>query len=112
MSPKREGIRILCQTNPDEVIALIEQQEARIKQQEARIAHLEARIAELEARLNQNSRNSSRPPSTDTYTRPQSQRKKGERPPGGQKGHKGQTLAKVDEPDEIIFHTVPVCEEA
>ena len=111
MSPKREGIRILCQTNPDEVIALIEQQEARIKQQEARIAHLEARIAELEARLNQNSRNSSRPPSTDTYTRPQSQRKKGERPPGGQKGHKGQTLAKVDEPDEIIFHTVPVCEE-
>ena len=30
--------------------------------QAEQIAHLKARIAELEARLNQNSRNSSRPP--------------------------------------------------
>jgi transposase len=103
MSLKREEIRILCQTNPDAIIALIEQQEARI-------AKLEARISELEARLNQNSRNSSRPPSTDIYSRPQSPRKKGERSPGGQKGHKGHTLTKVDLPDEIIVHTIPICE--
>jgi transposase len=32
---------------------------------QARIDELEARVAELEARLQQNSRNSSRPPSTD-----------------------------------------------
>ena len=42
MTLKREEIRILCQTNPDAIIALIEQQEARI-------VHLEAHIAELEA---------------------------------------------------------------
>jgi len=82
MTLKRGEIRILCQTNPDAIIALIEQQEARI-------VHLEARIAELEARLNQNSRNSSRPPSTDIYARPQSQRKKGTRSPGDQKGQQG-----------------------
>jgi len=104
MSLNREGIRILCQTNPDAIILLLEQQEARI-------VYLETRIAELEARLNQNSRNSSRPPSADTYTRPQSPRKKGERSPGGQKGHKGHTLTKVEVPDEIIVHTVSICKE-
>lgn len=55
-------------------------------------AHLKARIAELEAQVNQNSRNSSRPPSMDGFRRPQTPRKKGERSPGGQKGHKGHTL--------------------
>jgi len=70
MSLKREEIRILCQTNPDALITLIEQQEAII-------VHLETRIAELEARLNQNSQNSSRSPSTDIYKRPQSPWKKG-----------------------------------
>ena len=103
MSSKREEILKLCNTDPEVIITLIETYEARI-------AQLEARIAELEARLNQNSQNSSRPPSTDIYKRPQSPRKKGERSPGGQKGHKGHTLTKVDVPDEIIVHTVPICE--
>lgn len=110
MKLKREEIRILCQTNPDTILSLIEQQEARIEQQEAKIAQLEARIAELEARLNQNSRNSSRPPSTDGFKRPKSPRKKGERPPGGQVGHKGQTLEMAD-PDQIETHTVTTCEK-
>ena len=51
MSLKREEIRILCQTNPDALIALIEQQEARIEQQEARIEQQEARIEQQEARI-------------------------------------------------------------
>ena len=104
MFPKRAEILELCNTDPEVIITLIETFETRI-------THLEARIAELEARQNQNSKNSSKPPSTDTYTRPQSPRKKGERSPGGQKEHKGHTLTKVDVPDEIIVHTVPICEE-
>jgi len=108
---EREEILKLCKYHPDLIVALIEQQESRINQQEARIAHLEARIAELEARKNQNSRNSSRPPSTDQYSRPQSQRKKGTRSPGGQKGHKGNTLTPVENPDEIVVHTVHSCTE-
>lgn len=50
--------------------------------------------------LGLNSRNSSKPPSTDP-NRPKNPRKKGERKPGGQPGHDGKTLQKVDDPDEI-----------
>jgi len=42
--------------------------------------------------------------------RPESQRNKGERPAGGQKGHKGQTLEWVENPNQIDVHSVPVCE--
>ncbi len=51
-------------------------------------------------RLGLNSRNSSKPPSTDP-NREKSARKKGEKKPGGQLGHKGTTLTKVDQPDII-----------
>ena len=37
MSLKREEIRVLCQTNPDAMIAFIETYEARITQLEAHI---------------------------------------------------------------------------
>jgi transposase len=47
----------------------------------------------------------------DGFRRPKSQRKKGERPPGGQKGHKGQTLAWVETPDQVRVHTVTECED-
>ncbi|WP_422923296.1 DUF6444 domain-containing protein [Singulisphaera sp. PoT] len=67
------------------------------------IASLENRIADLEARLNQNSTNSSKPPSTD----PPAVKVK-RRPPappsgrrsGGQPGHKRHTRALVP-PDQI-----------
>ncbi|MBI4650083.1 IS66 family transposase [Candidatus Desantisbacteria bacterium] len=52
-------------------------------------------------RLNLNSRNSSKPPSTDR-NRERQQKVKGEKKPGGQKGHNGTTLKKVDNPDEVI----------
>lgn len=51
------------------------------------------------SRLGLNSRNSSKPPSTDP-NRPKKQTKKSDNKPGGQKGHLGQTLEKVDKPDE------------
>lgn len=72
-------------------------------------AQLKAQIAELTSQLNQNSRNSSRPPSMDGFRRPQTPRKKGERPPGGQKGHKGHTLCRVPDPDTVVPHTVTDC---
>src|SRR3954449_3788133 len=67
------------------------------------IASLEKRIADLEARLNQNSTNSSKPPSTDPPAvkvkrrppAPPSGRKR-----GGQPGHKRHTRALVP-PDQI-----------
>ena len=51
-------------------------------------------------RLGLNSKNSSKPPSTDRF-RPRKPRTNGDRKPGGQPGHKGNTLKKVDTPDEI-----------
>ncbi|MBI5207109.1 MAG: transposase, partial [Candidatus Firestonebacteria bacterium] len=52
-------------------------------------------------RLNLNSRNSSKPPSIDR-NRKRPEKVKGEKKPGGQKGHDGITLKKVDNPDEIV----------
>jgi transposase len=51
-------------------------------------------------RLNLSSRNSSKPPSSDP-NREKKPKKKGERKPGGQNGHTGRTLEKVDNPDNV-----------
>lgn len=110
MAVNREEILELCRTNPEAIVGIIERQDRLITQLTEKIVQLEARITELEARLNRHSRNSSQPPSTDGYRRPRSPRKKGEKPPGGQKGHKGQTLEMVEAPDEIEVHSVQVCE--
>ncbi len=109
MAVNRAELLELCQTNPEAVVDIIEKQDRLIAQLTERIVQLEARIAELEARLNRTSRNSSQPPSMDGFRRVKSPRKRGERPPGGQRGHKGQTLEMVDNPDEIEVHPVQVC---
>ncbi|MDA3833990.1 MAG: IS66 family transposase [Spirochaetales bacterium] len=47
-----------------------------------------------------NSRNSSKPPSSDP-NREKKKKVNGKRNPGGQKGHTGKTLCRVDDPDEV-----------
>jgi transposase len=69
---------------------------------EKRIAGLEAENAELKARLNSNSRNSNKPPSSDGYKRQPALPKKKSGKQGGQKGHKGNTLHQIENPDKII----------
>jgi transposase len=93
------------------LLAINEEQILIISELQAENEQLKARIAELEARLNQHSQNSNQPPSMDGFRRPKSQRKKGERSPGGQKGHKGHTLDWVETPDQVRVHTVSACEE-
>jgi len=61
-------------------------------------AALKARIAELERRLGLNSSNSGKPPSSDGLNKPvrvNSLRERSGKKPGGQKGHKGETLRQV-----------------
>lgn len=48
-----------------------------------------------------NSKNSSKPPSTDP-NREKKAKAEGKKKPGGQNGHKGQNLSPVTDPDEII----------
>ena len=50
--------------------------------------------------LNLNSTNSSKPPSSDPNRKKRSKNKT-DKKPGGQKGHVGKTLGKVDDPDKI-----------
>ncbi|WP_252178549.1 IS66 family transposase [Endozoicomonas sp. 4G] len=96
-------------------------------------AKLEAENKELSARLNTNSRNSSKPPSSDGYAKPnakakdsleatesdpkdekpnpKSLRKKSGRKPGGQKGHKGSTLRQAAKAEHTHYHPVIDCEK-
>jgi hypothetical protein len=52
------------------------------------VALQDERIKELESQLNKNSRNSSKPPSTDEFVKPKSQRKKAANHLGDRKGTK------------------------
>ena len=52
-------------------------------------------------RITLNSKNSSKPPSTDPNRKKSSKKGKSDRKPGGQKGHNGTTLEPVDDPDEV-----------
>ena len=91
----REEILAFCASNP-EVLAYVVSLETQIKE-------LTERLIALESRLNQNSRNSSRPPSSDFLVKekpkPKSLRKKSGKKPGGQEGHPGTTLEMVDDPE-------------
>ncbi len=93
---KREEILALCASNSEAIAAYIETLESQIKD-------LTERLVLLESRLNQNSRNSSKPPSTDYFSKgklnPKSLRKKSGKKPGGQEGHSGTTLEMVDNPE-------------
>lgn len=79
---------------------------------EAKIEKLEGRIKELEDQLSKNSGNSSKPPSSDEFSKPspRSLRKKTGRKVGGQKGHKGNTLSMVGNPDQTKAQRVFCCE--
>ena len=109
--PGREQILHFVLTDPQAATDLILDLYMTVQKQAEKIAELESRIEDLEAQLNQNSRNSSRPPSSDLYKpKPQSLRKKSGKKPGGQKNHEGKTLVMSEDPDEIISHTVSICE--
>lgn len=91
---KREEIIKVYEAGPEAVVELTESLLERIKQ--------------LEDQVNKNSRNSSKPPSTDGFKKPQpkSLREKGKRPVGGQIGHPGRTLIMKEQPDHVIVHHV------
>lgn len=92
-------VRVLCAQGEEVVVGTI-------LELQLQVVLLAGQVAELERQLNQNSRNSSKPPSSDGYGKPsgpaQSRRKRGERKPGGQKGHRGRTLEMVAKPDETV----------
>jgi transposase len=102
MSPNPDSQR---EPSREELIALV-------AAQAAEVAALKARIAELERRLGLNSSNSGKPPSSDGLKKPprtRSSREPSGKRPGGQKGHKGETLEQVAVPDKVVDHVPPSC---
>lgn len=81
------------------------------------VVELRAEIVELKARLSANSRNSSRPSSSDGLSKPavdpkkRSLRRSSGRKQGGQEGHGGARLDRVAVPDASVEHPPERCEE-
>jgi transposase len=73
---------------------------------------LQAEVRRLRDRAAQNSRNSSRPPSTDRaeQPKPKSLRKRSGRKSGGQPGHPGRTLQSSPTPQHVQIHPLRECE--
>lgn len=92
-----------------EEIARLRAENATLRQT---VAALTAHVAELERRLGLNSSNSGKPPSSDGLKKPprtKSLRESSDKPPGGQKGHPGETLRQVAEPSVILDHYPERC---
>lgn len=101
------------QPSYDELAACNAGLEAQRADLAARVAALETLVAELTAQLKQNSKNSSRPPSSDSpfvKPAPRSLRGKSGRCPGGQSGHPGTTLRQVARPTRTVPHEPVVCD--
>ena len=84
---------------------------AALAQRDVVIAELRAENTELRRQLGLNSRNSSKPPSTDGLAKPapKSLRGRSGRKPGGQPGHPGSRLEQVNAPDEVLRHEPVAC---
>ena len=86
---------------------------AKNDEQAAVIDEMRAEIAELKARLGSNSSNSSKPPSSDAYSKPTRQQRRDaerkQRKAGKQPGAEGSHLARVEHPDEVIVHEPECC---
>lgn len=96
----------------DALIELLLQAFAHMQKLEEEITKLREEVQHLRGQLAKDSHNSSKPPSSDGLKkkpRTQSLREKGKRKPGGVKGHQGDTLKMVSEPDHVIVHDVESC---
>jgi transposase len=75
------------------------------------LEELSQRVKLLEDQVARQSRNSSKPPSSDGLAKPKTRslRRSDGRQVGGQPGHTGHTLKLVDNPEQIEVHGVSVC---
>ena len=90
-----------------------------INELKATIKEKDSEIADLREKLNKDSTNSSKPPSTDFYNKPNpkpstlnSRDRKGtnKKTNGGQKGHPGKTMELKEEPDAVQRCTPKACD--
>jgi transposase len=95
----------------EQLLMLLAERDVALTQRDVLIAALAGRVAELEARLGMNSRNSSKPPSSDGLAKPapKSLRRASGGKPGKQQGGQGFRLQPRDVPDEVRTHVPTGC---
>jgi len=107
-------VRVLLEMDAriHDALRAIDGLEQQVRDLTLRLDASEQRVKHLEDQLAKNSRNSSKPPSTDGFQKPapKSLREKSARPSGGQSGHRGNTLTMVEKPDRTEPHRVERCE--
>jgi transposase len=104
-------LRQVVEAKDTEIAALRTSHQVQLDVLRAQLAALSAEVADLRARLGQNSRNSSRPPSSEGLAKPapRSLRGRSGRKPGRPKGQPGATLEMTDRPDEVVTHEPDRC---
>jgi transposase len=115
----KDQVLELYAAGPDAVIAFVEHIQnlinglgEKIEAQQKIIEQQEERIRELEGIIKKDSHTSSKPPSSDGYAkRSIPQKKRSGKRPGGQKGHEGNTLRMVENPDQVVVHRVGWCKK-
>jgi hypothetical protein len=83
--------------------------QTQIQTQQIQLQIVTQKIIELETKLNLNSKNSSMPPSSDHWKRPQTKHQKTDKKPGAQPRHKGHGLKITRPPDKHITLKPKTC---
>jgi len=105
---KRSAVRELGSSEKTILIDMLQEQVILLKEKNKR---LETRLKHVEGQIAKNSKNSSKPPSSD-INKPKkttSSKEKSGKKPGGQPDHKGHHLKMSKTPDEIIRLEVDKC---
>ena len=99
---------ICASSSPDTIIAALQAAIVRLEQENKL---LRKEIAELRERLNKNSRNSSKPPSSDGFSKPKptNLREKSGKKPGAQKGHTGHGFVLTAPCTDTVIHKPVQC---
>lgn len=111
--PTEEQVRSAYAQGEDAVVQLVSGLVHLVQQQAEAMRKLEETVQKLQDQLAKNSRNSSKPPSSDGFKKPRTKslRKPSGKKTGGQVGHKGHTLEQVADPDHVKVYRVRKCSQ-
>ena len=107
----REEAQAIYRAGEETVVRVLLDMDRRIHALEHRVEQLQAQVQTLQEQVAKDSHNSHKPPSSDGLAKPKpkSLRPKSGRPTGGQPGHPGHTLRRVEKPDRTVRQAVERC---